>query len=72
MNSLIRYFNALDKEKRALFLSECGLTEGYLRKACCTGQIMGPVYCVAIERASGGVVTRRDLRPNDWRELAEG
>ena len=23
-------------------------------------------YCVAIERATGGKVTRRDLRPDDW------
>jgi len=22
--------------------------------------------CVAIERATGGVVTRKDLRPDDW------
>lgn len=32
-------------------------------------------YCVAIERATGGAVTRRDLRPDDWQsiwpELAE-
>lgn len=31
--------------------------------------------CVAIERATGGTVTRRDLRPDDWHliwpELAE-
>lgn len=26
----------------------------------------GPEYCVAIERATGGKVTRRDLRPDDW------
>jgi len=25
--------------------------------------------CVAIERATGGVVTRRDLRPKDWRNI---
>lgn len=25
--------------------------------------------CVAIERATGGAVTRQDLRPNDWRDL---
>lgn len=25
--------------------------------------------CVAIERLSGGVVTRRDLRPDDWRDI---
>jgi len=25
--------------------------------------------CVAIERATNGAVTRRDLRPHDWREI---
>lgn len=25
--------------------------------------------CSSIERATGGAVTRRDLRPNDWREI---
>lgn len=34
-----------------------------------------PAYCVAIERATGGAVTRRDLRPDDfhliWPELAQ-
>lgn len=24
------------------------------------------VHCVAIERATNGAVTRRDLRPDDW------
>lgn len=26
----------------------------------------GPVHCLAIERATNGAVTRRDLRPDDW------
>jgi len=26
----------------------------------------GPTHCVAIERATDGSVTRRDLRPDDW------
>lgn len=34
----------------------------------------GPVYCVAIERATDGAVTRRELRPDDahliWPDLA--
>lgn len=38
-------------------------------------RIPSPEYCVAIERATGGRVTRRDLRPADWSriwpELAE-
>lgn len=33
-------------------------------------------FCPAIERATGGAVTRRDLRPDDWAqiwpELAQG
>lgn len=27
---------------------------------------MPVLHCVAIERATAGAVTRRDLRPNDW------
>ena len=26
----------------------------------------GPQYCAAIERATVGAVTRKDLRPKDW------
>ena len=35
----------------------------------------GPAYCIAIERATGGAVTRKDLRPDDygdiWPELVD-
>jgi len=30
------------------------------------GTIPKPIYCLAIERATNGAVTRRDLRPDDW------
>ncbi len=29
-------------------------------------RLPSPLNCTAIERATGGVVTRRDLRPDDW------
>jgi DNA-binding transcriptional regulator YdaS (Cro superfamily) len=29
----------------------------------------GPAYCLAIETATGGAVTRRDLRPGDWHRI---
>lgn len=29
----------------------------------------GPAYCVAIESVTQGAVTRRDLRPDDWRAI---
>lgn len=28
-----------------------------------------PMRAVAIERETGGAVTRRDLRPNDWAQI---
>ena len=35
-----------------------------------TGERPVPIErCVAIERATGGVVTRRDLRPDDWQDI---
>lgn len=29
-------------------------------------RVPSPEYCVAIERATNGAVSRRDLRPDDW------
>lgn len=28
-----------------------------------------PAYCLAIERATGGAVSRQDLRPDDFRKI---
>lgn len=28
-----------------------------------------PRFCPAIEQATGGAVTRRDLRPDDWAQI---
>ena len=33
------------------------------------GTLIDAKECVAIERATAGVVTRRHLRPDDWREI---
>jgi DNA-binding transcriptional regulator YdaS (Cro superfamily) len=35
-----------------------------------TGRRPVPIeHCPAIERATGGAVTRRDLRPDDWMDI---
>lgn len=39
----------------------CDWANGYRR--------VPPARCVAIEKATGGVVTRRDLRPDDWMKI---
>ena len=33
------------------------------------GTLPDAVHCVSIERATNGAVTRRDLRPDDWRAI---
>lgn len=33
------------------------------------GTLIDAKECVAIERATAGAVTRRDLRPDDWAEI---
>lgn len=39
------------------------------------GRLPGPAYCLSIERATDGAVTRKDLRPDDywliWPDLTE-
>ena len=66
MDKLLRYLNGLPKEARLAFATACRTSEGYLRKAVSKGQLLGVPICVAIERESGGQVTRKDLRPDDW------
>lgn len=73
MKKLLDYFNSLSDRERQDFLARTEqpngsrITEGYLRKACSIGQRLHCGYCVAIERATNGQVTRKDLRPDDWR-----
>lgn len=65
MDKLISYLNSLDKLGRADFAARCGTSEGYMRKARSAKQKFRCELCVAIERESGGVVKRQDLR-DDW------
>jgi DNA-binding transcriptional regulator YdaS (Cro superfamily) len=69
MQSLIDYINRLDQDDRAAFEVDVGTSIGYLRKARTVGQLLGPELCVNIERATGGIITRRYLRPEDWHRI---
>lgn len=63
---LITYLNSLPPADRESFAARCSTSIGYLRKAVSAKQTIGPAICTAIEKASSGAVTRRDLRPSDW------
>lgn len=33
------------------------------------GRVPSPELCVLLERASGGAVTRKEMRPGDWAQI---
>lgn len=66
MDELLIYLNSLSKDEQDVFAKRCGTSVGYLRKACSKKQRIGAELCVAIERESGGAITRKTLRPLDW------
>jgi len=43
-----------------------GVTQSAISNWKARGTKPNAVYCAAIERATNGLVTRRDLRPQDW------
>ncbi len=69
MDKLRKFLNSLNRTEQDAFAALVGTSIGYLRKAISTGATPRPELCVAIERAASGVVTRRDLRPHDWRMI---
>jgi len=46
-----------------------GLSPSYLSQMATGYRPVSPARCAAIERATHGQVTRRDLRPQDWRNI---
>ncbi len=67
MKKLIAYINSLDEAGRMSFASRVGTSIGYMRKRVSIGRPLSAERCVAIERETNGVITRKDLRPNDYR-----
>jgi DNA-binding transcriptional regulator YdaS (Cro superfamily) len=69
------YLASLPEPEREPFAKKCGTTLGHLRNVMYGYKPCAPEYAVAIERLSGGVVTREKLRPSDywlyWPDLSE-
>jgi DNA-binding transcriptional regulator YdaS (Cro superfamily) len=45
------------------------ISPSYLSQLATPGASVSPVRCVAIEAATEGKVTRKDLRPDDWEAI---
>ena len=52
-----------------LLASAIGVRQSAISNWRARGTVIDPFYCVAIERATNGAVTRQDLRPDDWPEI---
>lgn len=66
MEQLRIHLNGLSQENQKSFSDSCGTTIGYLRKAISANDLLNPITCVQIEKISNGIVSRKDLRPDDW------
>ncbi len=69
MDKLKSLLRQMTLEEQAQFCFACGTTLGYMRKALSVGAIFRPALCVSIEQESKGLVTRRDLHPDDWQDI---
>jgi len=47
----------------------CDVVQGAVSNWKARGGNVPPEHCFAIEHATGGAVTRRDLRPDDWAKI---
>ncbi|MGU7780503.1 YdaS family helix-turn-helix protein [Burkholderia sp. PU8-34] len=57
------------KLTQAAFAGLLGVSQGLIYQWLTGRRPIAIDKCVAIERATVGAVTRRDLRPDDWQEI---
>lgn len=51
---------------KARIAAECGISRTWLSQILSGRKVPGPDLAIAIEKATGGAVTRADLRPDYW------
>lgn len=69
MDKLKTYLMGRPVTEREELASQCGTTWPFLRNVAYGYRVAGEKLCVSIERETGGVITRRDLRPDDWADI---
>lgn len=66
MNALKNYLAPMSRAQRAAFAARCRTSTNTLRNIAYGQKRAGAALCIAIEQATGGAITRADLRPEDW------
>lgn len=67
MNAIERAISALGGVSQ--LASAIGVGQSAISNLVARGGAPSPANCVAIEKATSGAVTRKDLRPDDWQSI---
>jgi len=63
---LKKYLTGLTTHERQKFAVSVGTTYGHLANVANGYKPLNEKVCVAVEQRTGNIVTRKDLRPDDW------
>ncbi|TAM15942.1 MAG: hypothetical protein EPN65_16645 [Pandoraea sp.] len=63
------YLSTLERGGASALATSIGVSISFLSQMASGSSAISPARCVSIERATGGAVTRRDLRPDDWADI---
>ncbi|MDU6539281.1 YdaS family helix-turn-helix protein [Mixta calida] len=63
---LRKYIESLERGKAKELAEALDVSSSYLSQMASGRTAISPARCVDIENATNRVVTRKDLRPNDW------
>lgn len=63
------FWLSMPLQDRLDFAQAAGSSYSTLNQLSSVGRPVGPALAVAIERATAGAVTRKDLRPSDWADI---
>lgn len=64
--NLKKYLLTFERGGASRFADTLGVSISFLSQMASGTAAISPARAVAIEQATNGAVTRRDLRPNDW------
>ncbi|WP_016832469.1 transcriptional regulator [Herbaspirillum lusitanum] len=67
--TLIEYLNSVPMDRRAALAAYCETSFDYLRQIGYGNRSCSPRIAVCLESASQGLITRKDLFPDDWARL---
>ncbi|VVE06999.1 transcriptional regulator [Pandoraea terrigena] len=63
------YLASLERGGVSKLAEEIGVSASFLSQMAAGSSAISPARCVLIEIATKQAVTRRDLRPDDWRSI---